>query len=190
MRSVQDQFQDKGDIAILSPPFLPSQDPQFVTGAEKTSTALVENDRFLTDNAEHYFSSTPPVTTSIIGDSNISQRPGSQGKLSQGFGRIQTQSPSPLKSENGEPGPSPSRGQTSLLHLAVASGNADTLRLLLRDYRMSTRKRDATGYTPLQRAVLCGRTDLVSILLEHGNDVAIDEEYTEPSKDAELGHTE
>ncbi|KAE8370726.1 hypothetical protein BDV27DRAFT_151983 [Aspergillus caelatus] len=147
MRSGQDQFQDKGDTAVLSPPFLPSQNPQFVTRAGKTSTALVENDRFLTDNAEQYFSSTQPVTRSIIVDSNVSQKPGFESKPTQGIGRMQTQSPSPLKSEQSELSLSPSCGHTSLLHLAVESGNADTLRLLLQDYGMSTTRRHGAGYT-------------------------------------------
>ncbi|KAE8422256.1 hypothetical protein BDV36DRAFT_291437 [Aspergillus pseudocaelatus] len=166
MRSGQDQFQGKGDTPVLSPPFLPSQNPQFVTRAGKPSTALVENDRFLTDNAEQYFSSTQPVTRSIIVDSNVSQKPGSE--------------------KQSELSLSPSCGHPSLLHLAVESGNADTLHLLLRDYGMSTTRRHGAGYTPLQRAVLCGRTDLVSIFLEHGNDVAIDDEYAERSKDVDL----
>ena len=30
---------------------------------------------------------------------------------------------------------------------------------------------DSQGYTPLQRAVMAGRADIVAILLEHGADI-------------------
>ncbi|KAK8100662.1 protein phosphatase 1 regulatory inhibitor subunit 16B [Apiospora kogelbergensis] len=55
-----------------------------------------------------------------------------------------------------------------LLHLAVAGGSMDTLRLLLQRYDVAINGLDAQGYTPLQRAVMTGRTDMVGVLLEHG----------------------
>ena len=64
----------------------------------------------------------------------------------------------------------------SLIHLAVAAGNADTLRLLLQDLALPMNKRDRAGYTPLQRAVMSGRTDLVTVLLENGAGAATDDE--------------
>ena len=64
----------------------------------------------------------------------------------------------------------------SLIHLAVAAGNANTLRLLLQDLTLPLNKRDHAGYTPLQRAVMSGRTDLVTVLLEHGAGTATDDE--------------
>jgi ankyrin repeat protein len=49
---------------------------------------------------------------------------------------------------------------------------------------MSTNQRDAAGYTPLERAVLYGYTDLVAIFLDHGMDAASDDEVSELSKSA------
>ncbi|KAF2998033.1 hypothetical protein E8E14_003146 [Neopestalotiopsis sp. 37M] len=59
-----------------------------------------------------------------------------------------------------------------LLHLAVESGQLDTLRLLLQRYDISINAKDNSGYTALQRAVMLGRTDMVSVLLEHGADIS------------------
>ncbi|KAK8059036.1 hypothetical protein PG994_009484 [Apiospora phragmitis] len=58
-----------------------------------------------------------------------------------------------------------------LLHLAVAGGSMDTLRLLLQRYDVAINGLDAQGYTPLQRAVMTGRTEMVGVLLEHGASV-------------------
>ncbi|KAK7935487.1 hypothetical protein PG985_000982 [Apiospora marii] len=58
-----------------------------------------------------------------------------------------------------------------LLHMAVAGGSMDTLRLLLQRYDVAINGLDAQGYTPLQRAVMTGRTDMVGVLLEHGASV-------------------
>ncbi|KAK7953692.1 hypothetical protein PG988_014386 [Apiospora saccharicola] len=58
-----------------------------------------------------------------------------------------------------------------LLHMAVAGGSMDTLRLLLQRYDVAIDGLDAQGYTPLQRAVMTGRTDIVGVLLEHGASV-------------------
>lgn len=55
-----------------------------------------------------------------------------------------------------------------LLHFAIASGQLDTLRLLLQRYDININGRDSAGYTPLQRAVSNGRTDMAAVLLEHG----------------------
>ncbi|KAK8091783.1 hypothetical protein PG997_002144 [Apiospora hydei] len=57
----------------------------------------------------------------------------------------------------------------SLLHLAVAGGHVDTLRLLLQRLDPEALSaRDDRGYTALECAVMEGRTDLVALLLEHG----------------------
>lgn len=61
----------------------------------------------------------------------------------------------------------PVTSELSLLHLAVSSGHLDTLQLLLRYGAASLEAKDAEGFTALQRAVMSGRTDLVSALLQH-----------------------
>ncbi|KAH6651493.1 hypothetical protein BKA67DRAFT_660301 [Truncatella angustata] len=70
---------------------------------------------------------------------------------------------------------SPSTATTTsapLLHLAVESGNMDTLRLLLQRFDISINAKDGTGCTALQKAVMLGRADMVSVLLEHGADIS------------------
>ncbi|KAH9904931.1 hypothetical protein F4778DRAFT_780099 [Xylariomycetidae sp. FL2044] len=62
-----------------------------------------------------------------------------------------------------------------LLHLATAGGHVETMKVLLRDADISINERDDAGFTPLQRAVMLGRTQIVSLLLEHGADVSCDE---------------
>jgi ankyrin repeat protein len=71
--------------------------------------------------------------------------------------------------------------RSSLLHLAIASGSAETLRFLLQNMEIFTSKRDAAGFTPLERAVVSGRTDMVAILLDHGVDLASDDEDSGPA---------
>lgn len=64
--------------------------------------------------------------------------------------------------------PATSPQPTSLLHLAVAGGHVDTLRLLLQRLDPGAlNARDDRGYTALECAVMEGRTDLVAVLLEH-----------------------
>lgn len=58
-----------------------------------------------------------------------------------------------------------------LIHLAITRGSVDALRLLLRNHPSSVNVRDKAGYTPLQRAVINGRTDLMSLLIEHNADL-------------------
>jgi hypothetical protein len=84
-----------------------------------------------------------------------------------GFGRARTGSgtthpfrPTLYAPDAGEP----------IIHLAIARGNIDTLRLLLQDCHVSVNVRDRAGYTPLQRAVISGRTDMVALLIKHGAD--------------------
>ncbi|EMR63292.1 putative ankyrin domain protein [Eutypa lata UCREL1] len=55
-----------------------------------------------------------------------------------------------------------------LLHFAIASGHTETLRLLLARPDINLNGRDNSGYTPLQRAVSNGRTDMAAMLLERG----------------------
>lgn len=55
-----------------------------------------------------------------------------------------------------------------LLHFAIASGHMETLRLLLARPDINLNGRDNAGYTPLQRAVSNGRTDMAAMLLERG----------------------
>lgn len=60
-----------------------------------------------------------------------------------------------------------------LLHLAVASGDISTLRLLLEVIDLPIDERDSAGYTPLQRAVASGQPHVASVLLEHGADSTV-----------------
>lgn len=57
----------------------------------------------------------------------------------------------------------------SLLHFAVAGGNVETLRLLLKHKPHLAGVHDADGYTPIQRAIMVGRTDMVALFLEHAD---------------------
>ncbi|KAI1435270.1 hypothetical protein GGR50DRAFT_332311 [Xylaria sp. CBS 124048] len=61
-----------------------------------------------------------------------------------------------------------------ILHLAVAGGHIDTLRIILKQCNVSVNVRDSAGYTPLQRAILNGHTDIVELLLKHGAEVNIE----------------
>ncbi|GKZ37905.1 hypothetical protein AbraIFM66950_009737 [Aspergillus brasiliensis] len=70
----------------------------------------------------------------------------------------------------------PSRDPTAdepLIHIAISRGTIDTLRLLLMTYPISVNVRDRAGYTPLQRAVITGRTDMMKLLIEHGADAGL-----------------
>ncbi|KAG8411846.1 hypothetical protein J3458_015142 [Metarhizium acridum] len=64
--------------------------------------------------------------------------------------------------------PIPNAGEP-LLHLAVAGGHIDMLQYLLENGNVSVDARDSAGYTPLQRAVMTGRTDMVALLLQAGS---------------------
>ncbi|KAI0164678.1 hypothetical protein GGR57DRAFT_207415 [Xylariaceae sp. FL1272] len=61
-----------------------------------------------------------------------------------------------------------------ILHLAVAGGHIDTLRIILKQCNVSVNVRDSAGYTPLQRAIINGHTDIVELLLKHGAEVNMD----------------
>ena len=56
----------------------------------------------------------------------------------------------------------------SLLHFAVAGGHVETLQLLLQHQQAALDVKDSEGYTPIQRAIMLGRTDMVAILLQFG----------------------
>ncbi|KAK7911862.1 hypothetical protein PG985_014343 [Apiospora marii] len=56
----------------------------------------------------------------------------------------------------------------SLLHLAVAGGNLETVRLIVKHKQSMMYERDSKGYTPIQLAILAGLTDIVAIFLENG----------------------
>jgi hypothetical protein len=58
-----------------------------------------------------------------------------------------------------------------LVHLAIAGGQLETLRFLLADGHVSVNVRDSAGYTPLQRAVMSGRTAMVALLIQAGADI-------------------
>ena len=58
-----------------------------------------------------------------------------------------------------------------LVYHALASGNLETLRYLLAECHVSSNVRDSAGYTPLQRAVMAGRTDMVALLLNAGANI-------------------
>ncbi|KAF2264419.1 hypothetical protein CC78DRAFT_463721 [Lojkania enalia] len=63
-----------------------------------------------------------------------------------------------------------SRQSTSLLHIAVAGNHIDTAKVLLQDERIMIDDKDSDGFTPLQRAVMNGRSEIVKLLLEHSAD--------------------
>ncbi|KAK8076209.1 hypothetical protein PG994_003481 [Apiospora phragmitis] len=82
-------------------------------------------------------------------------------------GAADHQAPAPAAATNA--GSSAATQPTSLLHLAVAGGHVDTLRLLLQRLDAAAlNARDDRGYTALECAVMEGRTDLVALLLERG----------------------
>lgn len=56
----------------------------------------------------------------------------------------------------------------SLLHLAVAGGHLETVRLIVKHKHYLMHERDSKGYTPLQLAILAGLTDIVALFLENG----------------------
>jgi hypothetical protein len=98
--------------------------------------------------------------------------------------RIVTAHTSPGQSSSGAPEQSPPGTTTfvpdsggslpipdasePLVHLAVASGQLKMLKYLLHNGHVSVDVKDSTGYTPLQRAVMVGRTDMVGLLIEAG----------------------
>lgn len=55
---------------------------------------------------------------------------------------------------------------SSLLHFAVAGGQIETLKLLLQHQQPQLDMQDSEGFTPIQRAIMLGRTDMVALLLE------------------------
>jgi ankyrin repeat protein len=94
---------------------------------------------------------------------------------SQDLRTLQNHTPHSPRITGNDSGISLRHRQNSLIHLAIASGNADTLRLLLQNLEITTDERDASGYTALELAILNGQTDLVAILLDHGFDGASNE---------------
>ncbi|KAL6890034.1 hypothetical protein GGI43DRAFT_416220 [Trichoderma evansii] len=56
---------------------------------------------------------------------------------------------------------------TSLLHMAVAGNHIDTIKVLLQDERIIIDEKDSDGFTPLQRAVMHGRSEIVKLLLDY-----------------------
>jgi len=56
---------------------------------------------------------------------------------------------------------------TSLLHMAVAGNHVDTLKVLLQNERVMVDELDSDGFTPLQRAVMQGKSEIVQLLLEY-----------------------
>ncbi|KAL4769215.1 hypothetical protein BDW60DRAFT_219110 [Aspergillus nidulans var. acristatus] len=56
--------------------------------------------------------------------------------------------------------------RTPLLHRGCGE-SLDTVKVLLQDERVLIDEEDSEGFTPLQRAVMHGRSDIVKLLLEH-----------------------
>ncbi|KAI1814483.1 hypothetical protein GGS20DRAFT_585471 [Poronia punctata] len=86
---------------------------------------------------------------------------------------VRTQSDPNLSASNTSPGRAPRSlpdANAPILHLAVAGGHIDTLRIILKQCNVSVNVRDSAGYTPLQRAIINGHTDIVELLLKHGAD--------------------
>jgi ankyrin repeat protein len=57
-----------------------------------------------------------------------------------------------------------------LLHLAVEGDHINTIKVLLQNQRVMVDEEDGDGFTPLQRAVMGGKTEIVKLLLEHNAD--------------------
>ncbi|KAG4443873.1 hypothetical protein IFR05_000639 [Cadophora sp. M221] len=60
-----------------------------------------------------------------------------------------------------------SRQSISLLHMAVSGNHIDTIKVLLQDERVVVDSKDSDGLTPLERAVMQGRSEIVKLLLAH-----------------------
>ncbi|OAP62563.1 hypothetical protein AYL99_01790 [Fonsecaea erecta] len=71
--------------------------------------------------------------------------------------------------------PEPVSNTAPLLHMAVAGNHSDVISVLLQDAEISVNEKDNAGFTPLQLAVMLGRTQIVSQLLEYGADVKCEE---------------
>lgn len=54
----------------------------------------------------------------------------------------------------------------SFLHMAAARNHIDTVKVLLRDKRVKVDAVDSGGFTPLQRAIVLGKSEKVKLLLE------------------------
>jgi ankyrin repeat protein len=92
-------------------------------------------------------------------------------------GLVRTQSDPNLSASSANPGRAPRSlpdANAPILHLAVAGGHIDTLRIILKQCNVSVNVRDSAGYTPLQRAIIIGHTDIVELLLKHGAEVNMD----------------
>lgn len=63
--------------------------------------------------------------------------------------------------------PNKSQQLTSLLHMAVAGNHIDTIKVLLQDERIIIDEKDSDGFTPLQRAVMHGKSEIVKLLLDY-----------------------
>ncbi|KAI1329593.1 hypothetical protein F5Y16DRAFT_365559 [Xylariaceae sp. FL0255] len=88
---------------------------------------------------------------------------------------VRTQSDSNLSATGARSAPrSLPDANAPILHLAVAGGHIDTLRIILKQCNVSVNVRDSAGYTPLQRAIINGHTDIVELLLKHGAEVNLD----------------
>jgi hypothetical protein len=188
LRSGHDNSLDNNSTYLLSPPISPIQDRQLAIQADNSSAAFVGNGQFPVGNATQYVDGTQYVPMSLDGNNNIFQSSVTGSERAQDLRMIRATPPELPNMNYSESGAEQPPGHTSLLHLAVASGNADTLRLLLRNFDMSIDMRDAAGYTPLERAVLYGFADLVAILLEHGIDVASEDEVAASRKSLVFGH--
>jgi uncharacterized protein len=81
--------------------------------------------------------------------------------------------------------------QVQPLHAAIASGHADTSRLLL-ERGAAVNARQQAGYTPLMGAAAAGRRDLVDLLIGRGADPSLtsDDGKTAADLARERGHGE
>lgn len=96
---------------------------------------------------------------------------------SDGLARSQSDTNLCANGVNGTPRTAPRSlpdSNAPILHLAVAGGHIDTLRIILKQCNVSVNIRDSAGYTPLQRAIIHGHTDIVELLLQHGAEVNMD----------------
>ncbi|KAI0597066.1 hypothetical protein F4775DRAFT_593800 [Biscogniauxia sp. FL1348] len=119
----------------------------------------------LPTHPEEFQYPSPPNT-----ESPTSWKPASSKSKSRGQRALSNPDLRPNNSLNTAPRSLPD-ANAPILHLAVAGGHIDTLRILLRQCQVSVNVRDSAGYTPLQRAIISGHTEIVALLLKHGAEV-------------------
>jgi hypothetical protein len=184
------QNQDNSGANFLSLPSSPSQNRQSTVTMEGLAAAFGGNGEFRINDMINSGERTQPTTTTVENGYSFPSS-GTDFNRFQPLNKSQSfpppTTPPTTKMTCDKASASPPHGHTNLLHLAVASWNADTLRLVLENIDIATDVRDAFGFTALERAVLQGRTDLVAVLLDHGTDITSDDRFPVFDKSGETG---